>query len=83
MQLFRNTPSKLWDGAIDVVTPAKPADVCNRISGQELSPDEERLCDKEALAAKTRELDTRSQFKVYNPCGQGNVSRMWLEPVWF
>ena len=27
-QLFRNTPSSLWDGAIDVVPSAKAADEC-------------------------------------------------------
>ena len=32
MQLFRNTPLDLWDGAIDVVSTAKAADECNRIS---------------------------------------------------
>ena len=57
MQLFRNTPSALWDAATDVVASTKAADVCNRTLGQELSPDEERLYDEDALAAKTLELD--------------------------
>ena len=67
MQLFQNIPSSLRDGAIDAVSSAKAADARNRISRQELPPDEERLYEKDVLAAKTRELVAWSQFKVYSP----------------
>ena len=40
-----------------MVATAKAADECNRILGQELSPEEGRLFAKDVLAAKTRELD--------------------------
>ena len=75
MQLLRNTPSSLRDGAIDVVSSAKAADACNRFSGQELSPDEERVHDKDVFAAKTRELDAWSQFKVYSSMKPGEVDK--------
>ena len=83
MQLFRNTPSNNIRRAIDVVFPAKAADECNRISGQELPPEPERLYEKDALAAKQRELDTWSQFKDYNPmepgkCGEEVVGTRWV-----
>ena len=64
---FWNTPTNLWDGAIDVVSSAEAADVCNSTVVQELSPDEGSLYEKDVLAAKTRELDAWSQFKVYSP----------------
>ena len=38
---------------------------------QELPPDEERFYEKDALAAKTRELDAWTQFKVYSPMERG------------
>ena len=39
MQLFRDTPSNLGDGAIDVLSSAMAADERNRILGQELPPE--------------------------------------------
>ena len=83
MQLLRNTPSTLWGGAIDVVSPAQAADARNRILGQELPPGQDRLYEKDASAAKTRELDDWSQFKVYSPmepgkCNKDVVGTRWI-----
>ena len=83
MQLFLNAPSNLWDGAIDVVATAKAADACNRILGQEPSPEEGRFFAKDVLAAKTRESDAWAQFKVYNPlepgkCTEDVVGTRWV-----
>ena len=75
MQFFANTSSSLWDGAIDVVATAKAADKCNRILGQELPKEEE-------LAAKTRELDARAQFKVYNPLEPGKRTKEVVGTRW-
>ena len=80
MQLFRKTQSNLWDGAIDVVSSAKAADVCNRISGQELSLGEASLYEEDVLAAKKRELDAWPQFKVYSPMEPGGCDEE-VEPV--
>ena len=75
MQFSRNTPSNIWDGAINVVATAKAADERNRISGQELPPEEESVYVEDVLAAKTRELDARAQFKVYSPLGPGKCTK--------
>ena len=82
MQLLRNTPPTLRDGAIDVVSPAQAADASDRILGQELPPDEDRLYEKDAPAAKTRELDAWSQFKVYSPMEPGKCNKDVVETRW-
>ena len=74
MQLFLNTPSILWGGAMDVAT-AKAAEGRKRILGHELPQEEERLYAKDVLAAKTRELDAWTQFKVYNPLEPGERTK--------
>ena len=71
MQLLRRAPSNLWGGAIDVVSSVKAADERNRILAQELPPDEESLYKKDAHAAKKRDLDAWSQFKVSSHMGSG------------
>ena len=75
MQLFLNTPSILWGGAMDVVATAKAAEGRKRILGQELPQEEERLYAKDVLAAKTRGLDARTRFKVYNPLEPGECTK--------
>ena len=75
MQIFWNTSSNLWDGAIDIASAAKAADECNRILRQELPPEEESVHAKDVLAAKTRELDARTQFKVYSPMEPGQCTK--------
>ena len=75
MQLFLNAPSILWGGAMDVVATAKAAGGRKRILGQELPQEEERLYAKDVLAAKTRELDAWTQFKVYNPLEPGKCTK--------
>ena len=82
MQLFRNTPSTLWDGAIDVVSPAKAADECNRISGQVLPPEEASAYEKDWLAAKSHELAAWTQFKVYSPMGPGKCNEAVVGNRW-
>ena len=83
MQLFRNIFPSFWDGAIDVVSSGKAADVRNSILGQELPPDEERLYEEDVLAAKARELDAWLQFKVFGPmeprtCNEDVAGSRWV-----
>ena len=82
MQLFLNTPSTLLVGAIDVATSGKAADVCNRFLRRELSPEDEKLYSKDAQAAKIRELDARSQFKVYSPIEPGKCDTAVVGTRW-
>ena len=82
MQLFRNTPSDLWDGAIEVVSSAKAADERNRIVGKELQPEEESLHEKNALAAKRRKLHALSQFKVCSPTEPGECDKEGVGTSW-
>ena len=82
MQLFRNTPSNLWDGAIDVVSSAKAANECTRISGQELPLEEESVYEKDALAAKARELDAQTQFKVDSHMDAGKCNKKAVGTRW-
>ena len=70
------------DGAIDVVSTPKAADECNRISGQELPHEEESVYAKDALAAKTRELNARTQFKVYSPLEPGKCPKEVVGTRW-
>ena len=65
-----------------MVTTAKAADECNRILGQELPPEEERLFAKDVLAAKTRELDVWAQFKVYNSLEPGKRTKDVVGTRW-
>ena len=82
MQLFRNTPSSLWDGAVDVASSAVAADECNRILGQELPPEEESVYEKDVLAAKARELDAWTQFKVYSSMESGKCNEEVVGTPW-
>ena len=82
-QLFWDASSNFSDGAIDVVSSAKAADACNLSLGQELLPGEERFYEKDMLAARARELDAWSQFKVYSPmepgeCDEEVVGTRWV-----
>ena len=91
MQLFLNTGRGNDDVTVfeygvgeicNVVATAKAADECNRILGQELPQEEERLYAKDVLAAKTRELDARTQFKVYNPLEPGKGTEEVVGTRW-
>ena len=82
MQVFLGNPSNLRDKEIDIVATAKAADACNRISGQELPPEKELLYEKDVLAAKTRELDAWTQFKVFNPLEPGRCTKEVVGARW-
>ena len=82
MQLFLGSPPNFWNKEIDIVATAEAADERNRILGQELPPEEAQLYEKDVLAADTRGLVARKQFKVFNPLEPGRCTKEVVGTRW-
>ena len=59
----------------DVAVSALVADECNRVRGQELSPEEEDRPAELDLAAKIEEVDAWKEFDVFEPQKDEMVSK--------
>ena len=61
---------------------AQEAEVCNKILGRELTPEEEEKFVKEVDAAKRRELDAWSHFRVFSPCAPAKCTKSVVGTRW-
>ena len=82
MQIFWNNPLSHEERDLDAAASAQAADMCNKILGKELTPEEEEKFIKEVDAAKGRELDAWSHFRAFSPCGPGRCSKSVVGTRW-
>ena len=82
MQIFWNNPLSHDERDLDAAASAQAADLCNKILGKELTPDEEEKFIKEVKAAKGRELDAWSKFRVFSPCEPEKCNKSVVGTRW-
>ena len=75
-------PSAKIEGVDDAMS-AGVADECNRISGQELNPEEEEMRADLVNAGKQRELAAWAKFDVFSPHEASRVQKQIVETRWF
>ena len=61
---------------------ARVAEECNRVSGQELTEEDERAHAGPGKTAKGREVDTWKQFEVYSPSQTGTRANNAVDTLW-
>ena len=71
----------LVDGSENAIS-AWMAEECNRVLGQELTPDEELQCPEMVQDGKERELNAWKQFNVFSSVDDGSVTKKIIDSRW-